>query len=305
MSWPPQSAPPPEPRRRSSARPWIVLACVMGALALVMGAVSAVVLLGRYLPGAPLAGDPARQSAPSVDWAAQPHPSLRCGPDTPPEVVRTDHGDVTGDGYPEALVTVNCRAVTSHHPDVIEVYDGAGSAANPRLLSTFFDSDDIEVSEVDVAGSVVSVEGDAWSADAANCCPDQTFTQQYAWTGTGFTASPRTVTPVASTVSAEPAPQVEVESEPSYSGCPTSAPALYAGYQTSESLVLLCGDSSGQVYYYGTDLGSGSSIVLPASSTSRGYEASNEGYTYVVTGSTLVVEQGGAVVSEQPILTSW
>ncbi|QGK69127.1 hypothetical protein GIY23_05880 [Allosaccharopolyspora coralli] len=312
MSWPQDSEPTryePPRRRESSAKPWIVLACVMAVLALAMGAISAVVLMGRSLPSLTVAGSSVRPPggpALSADWAAQPHPSLPCGEGTPPEVVRTDQGDLTGDGYPEVLVTMTCRAVTTAQPEVVEVYDGASPDGEPRLLSTFFESDRISVADVSVNGRVVSIDGDAWSDSAPNCCPDQTFVQEYSWTGSGFSAAPRTVTPVTS--SAAPAPQTQV-AEPTYpspsSGCPSSAPYLVSGMQTAQSQVLLCTDSSGQVYYSGTDLGSGNAITLPAYATGRGYEAYNDGYTYLVTGSALIVKDGGSVMSEQPVLSSW
>lgn len=124
------------------------------------------------------------------------------------------------------------------------------------------------------------------------------------WTFTGKLGQPSPAPPP------PPPPRTVTETAPrppeTFSEGPAiqqDAPECFAAYETEQSDVQLC-SVSGQVYYYGTS--SSGSIALPAHHAGAGtYQTeSNEGYVYTISAEELVITSGGAVVSEQPVLSS-
>jgi hypothetical protein len=72
---------------------------------------------------------------------------------------------------------------------------------------------------------------------------------------------------------------------------------------TSSSRVAICrDDASGQFQYRGVRVSDGARLILAAKSTDHGYVAENDGITYTVTSSALVVTSGGQQVRDEPMI---
>jgi len=105
--------------------------------------------------------------------------------------VGTHYFDVTGDGAKDAFVQVACHTMTGGSPDQVEVFDGASAASAPHLLDTLnpvTSSDMKEVKNVAVSGSVVTLSGEDWSANAPECCADIAWSQTFTWSNGNFQA---------------------------------------------------------------------------------------------------------------------
>lgn len=130
--------------------------------------------------------------------------------------------------------------------------------------------------------SVLAMSGCGW-----------TVTVQPPATAPSTPPPPRTVTEAA-----PPPPTVEqpVPQQAGQSGC-------FATYQTAQSSVQLCW-ASGQIYYYGSS--QSGTITLPAYAAGAGtYQTeSNDGYVYTISAEELLITSDGAVVSEQPVLST-
>jgi hypothetical protein len=76
-------------------------------------------------------------------------------------------------------------------------------------------------------------------------------------------------------------------------------------YDAPLHIVTICQDSSGGLYYDGQEKDKPATsdyhISLPATRTSSGFEAVNNGYTYQITGSVLALSNNGAPVTSWPI----
>ncbi len=78
--------------------------------------------------------------------------------------------------------------------------------------------------------------------------------------------------------------------------CSSSDTAVLFG-STETSRVAICKTASGQYTYRGVRVRDGAKLVLSASSKGDGsYQANNDGITYTVSSSSLVVSSGGSVV---------
>ena len=84
--------------------------------------------------------------------------------------------------------------------------------------------------------------------------------------------------------------------------CDPPSKAVAYGY-TANSRVAICkDDQSGQYQYRGVRVSDGARLILDAKSTSRGYVAENDGITYTVTSSALVVSSGSQQVRSEPMI---
>jgi len=111
------------------------------------------------------------------------------------------YADVTGDGKLDALVQVTCRASTSSISDQIEVFDGASSATEPRLLGVLLSVDRAvtkhRISDVATTGTVVTVNFASWdNLQTPLCCLDTAASQSFDWKGSSFTARQLKRTPL-------------------------------------------------------------------------------------------------------------
>lgn len=124
-----------------------------------------------------------------------------CNPDPgKPDVVvgRVAHGDLTGDGLPEAFVAASCFTLTSSNPEDVRVFDGASDARHPRLITRLLNERGLYLRDIHlaVAGDQLRVEAQNLSDHAALCCADQRFSQSFTWSGTDFQPGKRKITPL-------------------------------------------------------------------------------------------------------------
>jgi hypothetical protein len=72
---------------------------------------------------------------------------------------------------------------------------------------------------------------------------------------------------------------------------------------TATSRVVICKAESGKYEYRGVRLSDGAKLVVPASTSSDGgYVADNDGITYTVTSTSLVVSDGDQVIHREPMV---
>ena len=83
--------------------------------------------------------------------------------------------------------------------------------------------------------------------------------------------------------------------------CTSPAVAVAFG-RTASSRVAVCKDPSGQYEYRGVRVSDGAKFIGPAKAADGGYVADNDGITYTVTSSALVVRSGSQVIREEPMI---
>jgi hypothetical protein len=72
---------------------------------------------------------------------------------------------------------------------------------------------------------------------------------------------------------------------------------------TATSRVAICQASSGEYEYHGVRISDGAKLVVPASaSDDGGFVADNDGITYTVTSSSLVVSEGNQEIRREPMV---
>jgi hypothetical protein len=84
--------------------------------------------------------------------------------------------------------------------------------------------------------------------------------------------------------------------------CAPPSKAVAFGYTASSRVAICKDDASGQYQYRGVRVSDGARLILGAKSTDRGYVAENDGITYTVTSSALVVTSGGQQVRDEPMI---
>jgi hypothetical protein len=84
--------------------------------------------------------------------------------------------------------------------------------------------------------------------------------------------------------------------------CVAPSKAVAFGY-TANSRVAICkDDASGQFQYRGVRVSDGARLILAAKSTTAGYVAENDGITYTVTSSALIIGSGDQQVRSEPMV---
>jgi hypothetical protein len=81
--------------------------------------------------------------------------------------------------------------------------------------------------------------------------------------------------------------------------CAAPNTAVAYGYTASSRVAVCKDDSSGQYQYRGVRVTDGAKLILAAKSTSGGYVAENDGITYTVTSTALVISSGGQQVRSE------
>jgi hypothetical protein len=84
--------------------------------------------------------------------------------------------------------------------------------------------------------------------------------------------------------------------------CAPPNKAVAFGYTASSRVAICKDDASGQYQYRGVRVSDGARLILGATSTDRGYVAENDGITYTVTASALVITSGGQQVRDEPMI---
>ncbi|MEV5981650.1 hypothetical protein [Streptomyces sp. NPDC052114] len=118
--------------------------------------------------------------APAPDPAAVDFP-LSCGP-VDPVVKKKASGDLDGDGRPETVAVVHCRAGSGTPPDGVYVITRTG-AGKPRVVATLVDPKDrLNVSDFAVRdGKVAATLLGYSSPDVPRCCPDRQDKATWQW----------------------------------------------------------------------------------------------------------------------------
>lgn len=128
-----------------------------------------------------------------VNFATLSHPDLHCAPAGEGgrvDVLKVVRADVTGDGQLDAIVRVECAHAASEWPDSVYVY--SDSSGTPTLVGTLLHQTDSSYApHINTHGSTVTLTLQAWSTFAAGCCPDLTYRQTFAWSGSSFSAGPK------------------------------------------------------------------------------------------------------------------
>ena len=83
--------------------------------------------------------------------------------------------------------------------------------------------------------------------------------------------------------------------------CAVPATAVVFG-STASSRVAVCKDSAGQYEYRGVRISDGAKLIVPAKATDGGFVAENDGISYTVTSTALVVKAGGQVIRNEPMV---
>jgi hypothetical protein len=82
--------------------------------------------------------------------------------------------------------------------------------------------------------------------------------------------------------------------------CTSPSQAVVFG-STARSRVAIC-ESDGKYQYRGVRLSDGAKLIVPASKSSVGYTAENDGITYRVTTDSLVVSEGTRVIRDETMI---
>ncbi|MDX1888425.1 hypothetical protein [Mycolicibacterium sp. 050158] len=102
--------------------------------------------------------------------------------------------------------------------------------------------------------------------------------------------------------SAEPPASDERGFVDSTARCAPPSKAVAFGYTASSRVAICKDDSSGQFQYRGVRVSDGARLILVATSSDRGYVAENDGITYTVTSSALIVSSGGEQIRKEPMI---
>ena len=84
--------------------------------------------------------------------------------------------------------------------------------------------------------------------------------------------------------------------------CASPNRAVAYGYTSSSRVAICKDDTSGQYQYRGVRVTDGAKLILSASSTADGYVAENDGITYTVTDTALVISSGGKQVRKETMI---
>ncbi|OAR27498.1 hypothetical protein A8W25_04500 [Streptomyces sp. ERV7] len=175
------------------ARPvhWLATAAAMaGVVALAGWLQPEAAKASQGAPGARVA------AAPAPDTAAVVYP-LQCG-SVGTRVASRATGDLDGDGSPETVAVVHCRAGSGTPPSGIYVLTRpAVKGAPPRLVATLADPRE-KLSVLGLAvqdGAVTATLLGYSSASVPRCCPDQEQKAKWRWQGGKFVRSTQSPAP--------------------------------------------------------------------------------------------------------------
>jgi hypothetical protein len=158
---------------------WLATATALAAV---------VAVSGLLQPSGATANQVAAPSGPVGAPVAAPDPAdaefpLECGT-AGTEVVKQNSGDLDGDGRPETVAVVRCRAGSGTPPSGVYVLtQPAGEAERPRVVATFVEPrEQLSVSEFAVRDGKVSATLLGYSsAEVPRCCPDVQEKVNWQW----------------------------------------------------------------------------------------------------------------------------
>jgi hypothetical protein len=84
--------------------------------------------------------------------------------------------------------------------------------------------------------------------------------------------------------------------------CDPPGKAVAFGYTASSRVAICKEDASGQYQYRGVRVSDGARLILAAKSTDGGFVAENDGITYTVTATALVISAGGQEIRDEPMV---
>ncbi|MFK4068924.1 hypothetical protein [Streptomyces sp. NPDC029674] len=128
----------------------------------------------------PRAAAAAPAPAPAPDPASVDFP-ITCGP-VQPAVKKKTTGDLDGDGRPETVAVVHCRAGSGTPPDGIYVITRPATG-KPRVVATLVDPKDrLTVSDLALRDGTVTATLLGYSSpDVPRCCPDEQDKAKWQW----------------------------------------------------------------------------------------------------------------------------
>lgn len=172
------------PHTRARSLHWLVTAAAVAAVIAGAGLLrpaDATATSGDGEPGATMAAPDARDATFPID----------CGPN-PTDVVTQKSGDLDGDGRPETVAVVRCRAGTGTPPSGVYVLAHAREAgAPPRVVATLVaPSQGLGVERLTVRDATISATLLGYSTgDVPRCCPDLRENVKWQWRNGKFARS--------------------------------------------------------------------------------------------------------------------
>ncbi len=109
------------------------------------------------------------------------------------ELLREDHGDLTNDGVPEAILTQSCSGPTSSWPSVVQVFSNRGPVGGPHLIAKLLTERDgldgrgLRVQGMRFSNRILIVYSAAYRAGDVNARPSVYVTDEFTWNGTEIT----------------------------------------------------------------------------------------------------------------------
>lgn len=171
------SAGPALPHTRARTVHWLSTAAALGA---VVAAVALVQPADASPKDAKGAAKPSAAPVAAPDPRAVPYP-LDCA-GAPVDVLHQVSGDLDGDGRPETVVVVRCRADTGTPPSGVYVLSAPATAGGtPRIAETLVrPQDKRDITDFRLQGRTVKATVLGYSSDSTpRCCPD--LRRDYSW----------------------------------------------------------------------------------------------------------------------------
>lgn len=103
-----------------------------------------------------------------------------------------DHGDLSGDGVPDVILTQDCGGENVASPDAVRVFDGRSSARQPTPLGTLLGPSDgldqrgLWVLSTTVVDDRLIVTSRAYQSGDPDGQPSVLTTDVFEWDGTGL-----------------------------------------------------------------------------------------------------------------------
>lgn len=192
------SAGPALPHTRSRSVHWLTtaagLGAVVAAVALVQPA-NASVTGSAANPATTAVSGTGKASAPPVaapDPATATYP-LSCPAGAPVDVIEHVSGDLDGDGRPETVAVVRCRADTGTPPSGVYILSAPATAGGaPKIAQMLVNpKDDREISNFRMEGRTVKATVLGFSSSTVpRCCPDMSRGYSWEWRDGRYVALP-------------------------------------------------------------------------------------------------------------------
>ncbi|SEO66772.1 hypothetical protein SAMN05216267_103538 [Actinacidiphila rubida] len=192
------SAGPALPHTRSRSVHWLTTAVGLGAVVAAVALVQPADASVTGSPATPAAGSAGSTATPSARPAAAPDAAaatypLGCPSGIPVQVVSHVSGDLDGDGRPETVAVVRCRADTGTPPSGVYILSAPATAGGPPRIAQMLvnPKDDREISDFRMEGRTVRATVLGFSSSTVpRCCPDMSRGYSWEWRDGHYVALP-------------------------------------------------------------------------------------------------------------------